>query len=634
MKNHLRRMMLLTLLLTGWSVSVYAQAVTDEQLGLQYFNNKEYEKAAALFERLFDEKPGVYNYTYLLQSLLELDDLDKAEKIVKKQAKRFPEDYRYVIDQGYVLIRSNQSPKATKLFEQAIKDLPADQRKVSELANAFMVRREYDYAVKTYQKGRQLLSPGYTFGFELAQLYDTQGNYGKMVDEYLQMLETNPDMQTQVQDRLQNSLANDPENLKSEALRISLLQKVQKSPDDVMLAELMMWLSLQLKDFDAAFVQAKALDRRLDENGSRVFAFAQLAVNSKAYPVAIEAYDYVIRNSKDLPLVIQSKVEILKSEFEQLTSAYPVELPKLKQLETRYLATLEEAGQNPLAYPLIRNLAHLQAFYLDNTPSAITLLENLISTSSAERQIQADSKLELADIYLFSGDPWEATLLYSQVEKAFKNDPVGHEARFRNARLSMFIGEFGWAVAQLDVLKAATSKLIANDAMALSLLITDNIDYDSSTVQLATYTRAELLLYRNKPLDAMSVLDSLLSAYPGHLITDDALMKKAEINLRLGNVSEAETLLRSIVTDYGDGILADDALFRLALLYDQNEEATADFSVYSSQDLFFMGINNPLARDKEKAMAAYQELLTSYPGSLFSVEARKRFRALRGDLVN
>lgn len=627
-------MMLLTLLLTGWSVSVYAQAVTDEQLGLQYFNNKEYEKAAALFERLFDEKPGVYNYTYLLQSLLELDDLDKAEKIVKKQAKRFPEDYRYVIDQGYVLIRSNQSPKATKLFEQAIKDLPADQRKVSELANAFMVRREYDYAVKTYQKGRQLLSPGYTFGFELAQLYDTQGNYGKMVDEYLQMLETNPDMQTQVQDRLQNSLANDPENLKSEALRISLLQKVQKSPDDVMLAELMMWLSLQLKDFDAAFVQAKALDRRLDENGSRVFALAQLAVNSKAYPVAIEAYDYVIRNSKDLPLVIQSKVEILKSEFEQLTSAYPVELPKLKQLETRYLATLEEAGQNPLAYPLIRNLAHLQAFYLDNTPSAITLLENLISTSSAERQIQADSKLELADIYLFSGDPWEATLLYSQVEKAFKNDPVGHEARFRNARLSMFIGEFGWAVAQLDVLKAATSKLIANDAMALSLLITDNIDYDSSTVQLATYTRAELLLYRNKPLDAMSVLDSLLSAYPGHLITDDALMKKAEINLRLGNVSEAETLLRSIVTDYGDGILADDALFRLALLYDQNEEATADFSVYSSQDLFFMGINNPLARDKEKAMAAYQELLTSYPGSLFSVEARKRFRALRGDLVN
>ncbi len=627
-------MMLLTLLLTGWSVSVYAQAVTDEQLGLQYFNNKEYEKAAALFERLFDEKPGVYNYTYLLQSLLELDDLDKAEKIVKKQAKRFPEDYRYVIDQGYVLIRSNQSPKATKLFEQAIKDLPADQRKVSELANAFMVRREYDYAVKTYQKGRQLLSPDYTFGFELAQLYDTQGNYGKMVDEYLQMLETNPDMQTQVQDRLQNSLANDPENLKSEALRISLLQKVQKSPDDVMLAELMMWLSLQLKDFDAAFVQAKALDRRLDENGSRVFALAQLAVNSKAYPVAIEAYDYVIRNSKDLPLVIQSKVEILKSEFEQLTSAYPVELPKLKQLETRYLATLEEAGQNPLAYPLIRNLAHLQAFYLDNTPSAITLLENLISTSSAERQIQADSKLELADIYLFSGDPWEATLLYSQVEKAFKNDPVGHEARFRNARLSMFIGEFGWAVAQLDVLKAATSKLIANDAMALSLLITDNIDYDSSTVQLATYTRAELLLYRNKPLDAMSVLDSLLSAYPGHLITDDALMKKAEINLRLGNVSEAETLLRSIVTDYGDGILADDALFRLALLYDQNEEATADFSVYSSQDLFFMGINNPLARDKEKAMAAYQELLTSYPGSLFSVEARKRFRALRGDLVN
>jgi outer membrane protein assembly factor BamD (BamD/ComL family) len=37
--------------------------------------------------------------------------------------------------------------------------------------------------------------------------------------------------------------------------------------------------------------------------------------------------------------------------------------------------------------------------------------------------------------------------------------------------------------------------------------------------------------------------------------------------------------------------------------------------------------------DPAKAMERYQELMTDFPGSMFVVEARKRFRALRGDAV-
>jgi TolA-binding protein len=39
-------------------------------------------------------------------------------------------------------------------------------------------------------------------------------------------------------------------------------------------------------------------------------------------------------------------------------------------------------------------------------------------------------------------------------------------------------------------------------------------------------------------------------------------------------------------------------------------------------------------KDNEKAKQHYQELLTKYPGSLYTVEARKRFRKLRGDNLN
>jgi len=603
-------LLVLTFALWGQAVTVYAQAVTDEQLGLQYYNNREFDKAAALFGRLFEEKPSVYNYTYLLQSLLEINNLDEAEKIVKRQAKRNPEDSRYLVDQGYILIRANQSSKAAKLYEQAIKELPADQRKVAELANAFQVRRENDYAIRTYLKGRQLLSPDYTFGFELAMLYEVQGSFDKMAGEYLELVEVRSDMLKQVQDRLQNSLSNDPEGLKSEAIRIALLRKAQKAPDDILLSELMLWLSIQLKDFNAAFIQVKALDRRLEENGSRAFALGQLCAGNEEFKIASAAYTYVIEKSDDPTLVVQSKIELLRTEYEIITRQYPVSQPELEKLEDRYKKTLDEAGRNPLIFPLMRNLAHLQAFYLNNTTSAISLLEELIGLTNSDRMMQANSKLELADIYLFTGDPWEATLLYSQVDKAFKNEPIGHEARYRNARLSFYIGEFAWAGAQLNVLKAATSKLIANDAMSLALLISDNIEEDSSTVALGTYARADLLLYRNQPEAAIGVLDSLMQAFPFHSIMDDALMKKAEILMKQGKFQESESLYQKVISDYGDGILGDDALFKLAVLYETH------------------------LQDTTNAMASYQELLVKYSGSLYTVEARKRFRTLRGDPVN
>jgi len=261
----------------------------------------------------------------------------------------------------------------------------------------------------------------------------------------------------------------------------------------------------------------------------------------------------------------------------------------------------------PLTYPLVRNLAHLEGFYLNNPEKAVSLLQELIERTNNDRILQAQCKLELADILLFSGEPWEATLLYSQVDKAFKNDPLGHEARFRNAKLSFYIGEFEWSQAQLDVLKAATSKLIANDAMQMSLLISDNMDADSSTLALSSFARADLLLFRNKTENAYALLDSILLAYPGHNITDNVLMKQAEIKLKQGDFAVTEKLYLRILDEYSYDILADDAMYYLAYLY------------------------KDYLKDNKRAMETFQTILTEFPGSLYVVDARKQFRILRGD---
>lgn len=589
------------------TLSGKSQPATDQQLGLQFYNNRQFQKAVEVFERLYKNKPDNFTYTYYMQCLLELGETEEAAKLVKQQMKRYPEDAKYKVDQGYVLMRGNQGQKALKLFDELIRDLKPEQRSILEMANAFTMRREYDYAVKTYMKGRQLLSPSYTFGFELAQLYELQGQFDKMVGEYITLIEENPSYSDQVQTRLQNSLVNDPENLKTEALRKALVMNVQKNPDNITLTEMLVWLSLQLKDFESALVQARALDRRLDENGSRVFALGQLSVASGNYKVAADAFNYVMNRSDDPALRTIAEVELLRSEYELATNTYPVDPVKINEVAARHADAISKNNRNPLTYPLVRNLAHIEAFYLNNSAKAVTLLEDLINKTNQDRQLQAQSKLELADIMLFSGEPWEATLLYSQVDKAFKNDPLGHEARFRNARLSFYIGEFEWARAQLDVLKAATSKLIANDAMQMSLLISDNIEADSITLALASYARADLLLFRNRPDQALAVLDSVLLAFPGHSITDNVLMKKAEIRMKQGDFAAAEALWNELLAQYPDDILADDALYSLASLYEVH------------------------LKDTEKAKEAYQKLMLDYPGSLYVVEARKRYRTLRGD---
>ncbi|HLN52381.1 MAG TPA: tetratricopeptide repeat protein [Lentimicrobium sp.] len=598
---------LLLILLFLSAFSVNGQNTTDQQLGLQFYNERDYQKAVEVFERLYKNKPDHFSYTYYLQSLLELGNTEEALKLTKQQARRFPDDAKYLVDQGYVMIRGNQTSKAIKLFEDLIKDMKPEQRYVMTLANAFMTRREFDFAAKAYLKGRQLLAPEQTFGFELAQLYEMQGQFDKMAAEYLSIIDNNPSLSDQVQSRLQFSLANDPDNLKTTAVRQALIMQVQRNPDNINVTELLVWLSLQLKDYESALLQAKALDRRLDENGNRVFSLGQLALSNANYEIATEAFRYVMDRSDDPALVAVAEIELLRAEYEKVSSSYPENEESLKELAVRYSEAIRKHGNTPLSWPLIRNLAHIEAFHLNNPNKAISLLEDLTGKTVNDKVLQAQCKLELADILLFSGEPWEATLLYSQVDKDFKNDPLGHEARFRNARLSFYIGEFEWSRAQLDVLKAATSKLIANDAMKMSLLITDNIEADSSTLPLASYARADLLLFRNQPQKALELLDSVMIAFPGHSITDDALMKKAEIKMKMGDFVSAESLYKEVVDNYPYDILADDALFDLATLYKDH------------------------IKDNTKAMEAYQKLMTDYPGSLYVVEARKQFRILRGD---
>lgn len=588
-----------------------SQPNTTEQLAIQYFQNKEFDKASELFEKLYNDKKTPFYYNYYLDCFIELKDFDGAEKFLKKTIKKNPSKLIYLVDLGYVYKLKGDEKNSGKTYNEAINKIVPDQIQILELADAFLKRNEYDLAIETYKKGRKAMKGYYNFSIELADLYSKKNDFQSMLVEYLELLDYDLSKLATVQGKLQDALANDPDNKKNEIFRTVLMNKIKKEPDKTYYVELLYWYYIQLKEFDAALLQAKSMDKRNNENGERIYSLAKLCLSNSYYDVAVQCYDYIItKKGIECPYFYQSKVEILNAKYLKVISSSNYTNKDLLSLESDYQNALLEIGKNNNTIPLIKNLAHIEAFYLNKTDIAKTLLDDALKMPGINSEQIANCKIELGEILLLTGEPWEATLLFSQVEKAFKNEPIGHEAKFKNAKLFYYIGEFDFAKGQLDILRAATSKLIANDAMELSLLISDNIAEDSSMTALKLYAKADFLVFQNKDSLALITLDSIGMLAMSHPLFDEVLYKKAEIMIKRSNFIAADTLLQKLIDFYPEDILADNAMFKLAEI---------------KEDYF---------KDKTKAMELYQKLMTNYPGSLYVVESRKRFRALRGDKIN
>lgn len=609
MKNTLSYL-LLSVCLLACSVNVsFAQGrSTEEMLAAQYLQSGEFDKAVILYEELFEKNPNPIFYNSLLDCYFGLSQYDKAEKFVKKLIRQQPDNFRYEVDLGWVYEKSGQTAKATKHYQSIIQKLPASPARIIDLSNAFLIRGKMDYQLQTFLRGRSLLKNTHPFNIQIAQIYEFQRDYPAMMAEYMDLTEISSSYIDQVQAMLQNSLQNDPDNAKADALRQVLLQRTQRQASNTLYVEMLLWLSIQQKDFETALIQARALDRRLNRDGDLVFSVAVMSLSNQNFNVAINGFKFVIDKGFSNPNYIESRIGLLDATYQKLNAAYERSATEFEKLEREYHTTLEELGYHSGTIQLIRNLARIKAVYLEKTEDAIDLLNRAIRISGATARMQAECKIELADIYLMHGEVWEATLLYSQVDKAFRDDPLGHEAKFKNAKLSFYIGEFDWAKAQLDVLKAATSKLISNDAMELSLLIQDHAGFDGEPEALRIYARADMLILMKQYEKALITLDSIPWKYPFIGLNANVMFQKAEIALRTGQYQQADEQLEALLKRFPTGVLSDLSLFKRA------------------------EIHETLLNDKAKAMELYQQLMTSFPGSIYATQSRNRFRSLRGDM--
>lgn len=599
--------------MAGWLLSIAAVAQnpnqqTDSQLAMQYYRQGEYRKAADIFARLYERGRSDFYYSYYLNSLLKVPDYEGAETLIQAQMKISRGNLKYNIDLGNLQELKGNPDRAKQIYHQTIKKLTANINQINDLASAFIEKRNYELAEEVYTIGRKLMKGAYDFRIEMAQLHYYQRNYSQMIVEFLELLNVSDVYLQQVQNYLQQAIYSDSDESLNQLLIDKLLEYSRNYPDNTVYTELLIWIYVQDRNFPMALIQAKSLDRRLGEDGHRVVALARMASDNNDFDTAVEAYQYVIDKGGNQEYTNAARTEMLQVMFRRIELGIDNQPSDYQRLESALTDALQDMGIDAETVDLVRSLAKLKAIYLGKTADAQFLLEDA-RTLRLQKATLAAIDIELADVYLMQGNDVDATLTYARVEDNNKNNPVGSEAKLRKARLAYYTGNFMWAQAQLDALKASVEKLTANDAAYLSMLIEDNTGWGAaSDTAMLIYAKADLLHYQHNDSMALHHIDSIVSHYADAPIVDEALFLKAEIYRARNETDKAVDAYRIVAERFPDDVLADNANYMLATIYENQ------------------------LNDKQLAMQHYLKIITDYASSIFVTDARKRFRALRGDV--
>lgn len=578
---------------------------TDQNRALaqQFAQGREYDKAIPIYKQLYAQAPFDKNiYDEYLQALLGAKQYDSAETLVNYMARIRREDASVYIDLGNVYDLAGKKSKAKESYDKAADMVSGDAYQLDNVAGAFTRLGKYDYAIKIYEQAQQNALPPDNYDMQLAGLYAKQGDNKKALEYLLDVAATRPDKLEDVKTSLLSITGQDA-RLKNE-IQKQLIGKIKQQPGNPALNQLQNWLYTQSGQYDKALQESIGLDKKLKEQGERVYYFAQLAEKDDKNDIALKALDYILSKGKDGSLYRQALFEKISLQTSLLQHTFPVDEKLLSAVLANYRDLFNDFPQYAVQQPM-RSYAGLQALFAHDIDTAITILNQLISTPGLPLPFVGNCKLDLGDYYILEGKVWDASLVYSQVDKEFKEDMLGEDARFRNAKLAYYRGDFKWAQSQLNVLKASTTELIANDALYLSVLITENTPADSNIAPLLGFARADLLLFQNKTKESDRLLDSIAKADHKNPLQDDILMLRSKIAEKETRYNDAIGYLQAILDKYADDVLADDAVYHLALIYRDK------------------------IKDKKQALIYFEKLITDYPGSSYVQQARQAYNELK-----
>ncbi|CAM3571302.1 tetratricopeptide repeat protein [Flavobacterium gelidilacus] len=579
------------------SVSVKAQS---EQLAYNYFDRGEFDKAITLLEEIVVKQPGnPAFFQKMIECYQQLKQYDKAETAIlyKMKISKTPTLY---VELGYNFQLQKNEAKATENYNLAIEQVVLQSNYAYSVASVFEQKTLLDWAIKAYEVGK-LGNPNLNFDYQIALLNGQMGNLDLMVEKLLDYSFSNQNNTPLVQNQLTRFISEDTEGNFTEYIKKALLIRVQKN-QDIYWNQFLSWYFMQQKEYGKAFTQEKAIYKRNPEGFYNIVNLAKFAMEEKENETAKTIFQFILENTQDYGLQIMAHDFLISMQIEESSEKeYPVIQQTIESLVKQY-------GISPFTLELQLLSAHFDAFYMKQFDKAKVTLDNALSLRLAPRQ-ESEVKMELADILVLDEKFNQAILYYAQISETLKNDEKSHEASMKMAETSYYKQDFDWALQQVKVLKQSSSLLIANDAIELFLLISDNSAEDSTRVALKAFSKADLLTYQNKNELALSQFLEILEKYKGDTIEDNALFKIAQIYEKKKDYTNALVYYKNILDNHSDGIYVDEALFFSAEIY------------------------RKYLNDNEKAKPLYEKMIFEHADSIHFTEARKQFRLLRGDAI-
>ncbi len=586
----------------------FSQTENDLKLAQHYYQNGDFEKAITYFEKIYTSDQSKTVYNSYLDCLIETKDFNTAEKTIKKQISLNKKDLGIQLQLGFFYEMIKEEGKAKKTFNEVITLTAQNPTSVTEVFKIFVKEKKTDLAKEVLDRGSKQM-PDYPFQLLYADYYHSIGNKSKVIETYLDLLDKYPEYQQAIQVGMEAKFDFSEDGPDLKEIKSAFLEKIQRPNSRFEFSEMLIWLFLQNKNFSAAYVQVVALDKRLRNMGARVMELGKMAIENEAFEEARKCFYYVIELGIEAPYYFEAEAAMLNTRYVELTLFKIYSNEELETTLKEYKSVIDRMANSRKSFNVILEYTKIMAHYAGKKGEAITMLEQFIATPGLSDMQRAAVKMLLADFYVLNARIWDASILYMQIDNDYKFDVIGNEAKYKNARVFYFDGEFDYAQSQLSVLKESTSKLIANDAMQLSVAITDNFGLDSNYQAMMWYATADLLLEQNQIDSAFYLFDSIQLNYPFHSLNDEILYKKGQAMERQKKWREASIFYESVLSKYATDILADDATYRLAK------------------------INEIHIKDKEKALFYYKELLFNYTNSLYSEETRNKIRELRGDQV-
>ena len=575
----------------------------EDFLAKQYFTDGDYEKAVVFYEKLVAQHPRRTDYGEgLVACYQQLERYEDAERFLLNKIEDSNAFPTFFIELGYNYTLQDQPEKATTYYENAIKKIDENPNFGYSVGYRFQKYALLDQAVMAYNRAMEL-NPDLNYDYQLARIYGEKGNIEQMYQAYLNLIYEGRTSRSNVLRNIDDFISEDPEDTNNVLLRKVLLKNAQKNPDTLW-NELLSWLIIQQKQYSSALAQEKAIYKRTGEGSlDRLENLGQIALEDKQQEIAASIFEYIVNNSNSGQAKLNAQLHLIDIELEGSGRK------KLETVEKKFQALVEEYGIQSRTLQLQIAYANFLTFKKETPAPAIAMLKESLELPMGRTGV-AYVKLALGDILVYDQKFNQALIYFTQIQKSLKNDVLGQDARFKVAQTSFYKGDFDWALTQLKVLRGSTSQLIANDAMQLSLLISDNSLEDSTQTALKKYARADLLAYQNKNKEAIEALEDILQNHKGEKIEDEALLRQGQLLEVQKSYETAEFNYKKIVEFYADGILADDAHFALGELY------------------------RNILDEPEKAKTHYEKIIYNYQDSYYFPKARKNFRRLRGDIVN